>query len=66
MTRPGLVVDLARRVDAPRLALCFSKVRPLGQMIRSAPTRPYAVFLVAGPRTDLVRQGCPAVAEERD
>jgi 4-amino-4-deoxy-L-arabinose transferase-like glycosyltransferase len=62
LTRPGLVVDLARRVDPGRLARCFTSVRPLGFMLRAAPGERgarYAAALVQGPRRNLAALGCP-------
>ncbi|MBV8682846.1 MAG: glycosyltransferase family 39 protein [Caulobacteraceae bacterium] len=61
MTAPGLVVDLSRRVSPTLLRRCFSTVTPLGEVARAAPGekgRPYALVLVAGPRRDVVREGC--------
>ncbi len=56
LARPGLVVDLPRRIDAVRLDACFASVRPLGQVERSG--QAYAVFVVAKPRLDVIGQGC--------
>lgn len=59
--RPGLVVDIDRRLDAAALARCFAQVTPLGQLVRaegaSRPQR-YAAFRVAGARPDVAAQGC--------
>jgi 4-amino-4-deoxy-L-arabinose transferase-like glycosyltransferase len=59
--RPGLVVDLPRRLDASRLRACFAFVRPLPLLARGAPgERPklYAAFLVAHPLRDIAAYGC--------
>ena len=59
--QPGLAVDLARRLSAASLGACFKIVTPLGEVIRGDPGetgRPYAVFLVAGPRRDILELGC--------
>ncbi|HEX4182790.1 MAG TPA: hypothetical protein VHY34_06000, partial [Caulobacteraceae bacterium] len=57
MTRPGLVVDLGRRAaDMEALRGCFAQVDDLGYLERG-PT-PYAVFRVAGPRRDVLNEGC--------
>jgi len=59
--RPGLVVDLPRRVSLAGLSRCFGAVRSLGLLARGDPGeagKAYAVFLVAGPRRDIVRTGC--------
>jgi len=55
------VLDLERRLTLTDLQVCFAEVRPLGVVDRgqgaSRWTR-YAVFRVAGPRRDLLHQGC--------
>jgi 4-amino-4-deoxy-L-arabinose transferase-like glycosyltransferase len=61
MTRRGLAVDLTRRIDAARLSRCFSRVAPLAVIARGDPGetgKPYAAFLVAGPRRDVPALGC--------
>lgn len=58
---PGLVIDLTRRVSAASLGRCFAKVTPLGVIVRGDPGEPgkaYAAFAVAGPRRDILGQGC--------
>jgi 4-amino-4-deoxy-L-arabinose transferase-like glycosyltransferase len=60
-TRPGLIVDLARRVDPRGLAACFVVVEPLGAIKRvepSTPAKTYVLYEVAGPRRDVLGQGC--------
>ncbi len=54
--RPGLVVDLPRRIDPSRLRRCFANVRPLGHVERAGTD--YVLFGVSGPRRDVLRQGC--------
>jgi 4-amino-4-deoxy-L-arabinose transferase-like glycosyltransferase len=57
LKQPGLIVDIARRVgDMAALPYCFGVVRPLGD-IQRGPT-PYAVFLVANPKRDVLGHGC--------
>jgi 4-amino-4-deoxy-L-arabinose transferase-like glycosyltransferase len=61
LARPGLIVDLQRRIDLAALAQCFTRLQPLGTLARGAPDElgtPYAVILVAGPRRDIIRAGC--------
>jgi 4-amino-4-deoxy-L-arabinose transferase-like glycosyltransferase len=62
LSGPGLVLDLARRMKAEDLQRCFAEVTPLGEIDRGAGrsrwTR-YAVFRVAGPKVDVLTQGCP-------
>jgi hypothetical protein len=62
LARPGLVVDLLRRVDLPALGRCFAQVRPLGVLARGAgagsPGKAYAVVLVSAPLRDVLGQGC--------
>lgn len=71
-SRPGVVVDLARRMDLAALRACFRSVQPLAGLVR--PTGPgrgeaYAAARVEGPRTDVARLGCegarPSVAPPR-
>ena len=61
LSRPGLVVDLPRRLDPSRLQACFREVRFLGDLPRGAAgERPtfYGVYRVVGPRVDLLGDGC--------
>ena len=62
LSGPGLVLDLERRLTAAQLQQCFAEVRPLGVLqrgpVKSRWTR-YSVFRVAGPKRDVLRQGCP-------
>lgn len=61
-TKPGLIVDLARRLDPAILTTCFATVTQLpsiGRGSEGGPAAPYEVYKVQGPRTDLVTQGCP-------
>jgi len=71
--RPGLIVDLSRRVTAQDLSTCFRSVIPLGQIERGLPSTvppalqrfglgprhyTYAVFRVDGAKVDIVKDGC--------
>ena len=60
-SKPGLVVDLPRRVSVSSLSRCFGQVEPLGVLSRGGfegrPTA-YAVFRVATPKRDVARLGC--------
>lgn len=61
-TRPGLIVDLDRRVEPKDLATCFGRVEAQPQLVRGPSETHgirYDVFLVAEPRVDLVAAGCP-------
>ncbi len=61
MSRPGLIVDLARRVDPHGLAACFDEVQPLGALERIVPStaaKTYVLYEVEGPRRDVLREGC--------
>jgi hypothetical protein len=61
LTRPGLAIDLTRRVSADGLSRCFTTVRPLGVIARGdlgEPGKPYAAFIVYGPRRDILSKGC--------
>lgn len=61
LSRPGLVVDLARRGgDAGALTACFQQVSPAGAVYRGPVRTPkalYTLWRVAGPRT-LTQGGC--------
>jgi 4-amino-4-deoxy-L-arabinose transferase-like glycosyltransferase len=61
LDRPGLVVDLTRRLDPARLRACFDDVRFLGETPRGAPgekPKLYGIYRVARPRRDVIRDGC--------
>jgi hypothetical protein len=61
LTKPGLAIDLARRLTAADLRACFREVTPLGTLTRGDPGEPgkaYAVFRVAGPIRDVLAAGC--------
>ncbi len=61
LSRPGVIVDLPRRLDETRLKACFGEVRSLGLLPRGAiGERPklYAVYRVSTPRRDVARRGC--------
>jgi 4-amino-4-deoxy-L-arabinose transferase-like glycosyltransferase len=61
LARPGLVVDLARRIDLAALRACFRQVDALGDLTRAAPGekgRVYEAVLVAKPRRDILNHGC--------
>jgi len=60
--RPGLVLDLDRRVKEAELRRCFAVVVPAGVIDRGhspGPVAHYAAYRVEGPKSDLLRQGCP-------
>lgn len=61
LAKPGLIVDLPRRIDLARLRACFAMVGPVTELDRGA--RPgkderYGVVAVMGPRVDLIGRGC--------
>ena len=61
-SKPGLLVDLDRRLEPKELATCFDNVQTLPTIGRGAeggPAAVYEVYKVSGPKTDLVAQGCP-------
>jgi hypothetical protein len=58
-SRPGLIIDLARRVTGPELQTCFTQVTALPPIVRGdPPAASYAGFLVAGPTRDIAARGC--------
>ena len=61
LAKPGLAVDLTRRLTAADLRGCFQEVTPLGTLTRGEagePGKAYAVFRVAGPTRDVLARGC--------
>jgi 4-amino-4-deoxy-L-arabinose transferase-like glycosyltransferase len=69
LTRPGLVVDLDRRIGPAMLGACFAQVARVGDLERGqGPGRrqAYAMFKVAQPRRDILAQGCPAPGAAAD
>ena len=66
LNQPGLIVDLARRQSPDELRRCFKEVKPVGVLGRgyvSGPFANYGLYLVAGPKFDVLIQGCPEPAE---
>lgn len=62
LTQPGLLVDLSRRLHRQDLEQCFAQVGPAIVMYRGLPDGPnatYAAYLVSGPKSNLIAQGCP-------
>lgn len=63
LTKPGLVVDLGRRLDPARLKACFAQVGAPVQIVRGVPRGPDSRYLavpVAGARSGVLTQGCGA------
>jgi hypothetical protein len=61
--RPGLVVDLERRLVARDLSRCFAEVSLVGPLNRAGGVvrnERYAAYLVARPKRDIWIIGCPA------
>jgi hypothetical protein len=61
-SRPGLIVDLHRRMVRADVLRCFADVKPVGAIdrgYRKGPVARYTAFLVSGPRRDVWTQGCP-------
>ena len=62
-TRPGLVVDISRRLKQANVLRCFTSVSPAGELGRAGDVghnQRYSAFLVSGPRRDVWVRGCPA------
>jgi len=62
LAKPGLVVDLTRRLDLVGLRRCFAEVQPLGTLRRGdggGPWKSYAAAIVSGPRVPILVSGCP-------
>jgi hypothetical protein len=61
MTRPGILVDLVRRMDPPDLRRCFASVTFIGEIDRDpdlGDTDQYGAYLVSGPLMDVLHDGC--------
>jgi 4-amino-4-deoxy-L-arabinose transferase-like glycosyltransferase len=62
LAKPGLVVDLTRRVDLAGLRRCFAEVQTLGTLRRGdggGPWKTYAAAVVSGARVPILTSGCP-------
>jgi 4-amino-4-deoxy-L-arabinose transferase-like glycosyltransferase len=61
LTRPGLVIDLDRRMKLAELQGCFASVTPIGELTRgdlAAGGARYAMFVVAAPKGAVLQAGC--------
>lgn len=61
LSRPGLLIDLDRRMDPTDLSRCFARIEPAGELERgfkAGPVIRYRMFLVSQPRGDLWTNGC--------
>ena len=61
LAKPGLAIDLTRRLTAADLRDCFREVTPLGTLTRGDPGesgKVYAAFRVGGPTRDVLARGC--------
>jgi len=62
-TKPGLIVDLSRRLTVEDLQTCFATVTPLGDLRRGPPgskrNQVYGAYRVEGPKANLMQDGCP-------
>jgi 4-amino-4-deoxy-L-arabinose transferase-like glycosyltransferase len=61
LSRPGLVVDLKRRIDPAKLAACFATVGApveIDRGLSGAADARYLAVPVAGPKIDLIGAGC--------
>jgi hypothetical protein len=63
LSRPGLVVDLERRLDPEKLKACFAEVGAPALLVRGAGRASdarYVAVPVSGARPNLLAQGCEA------
>jgi 4-amino-4-deoxy-L-arabinose transferase-like glycosyltransferase len=68
MTRPGLIVDLPRRIDLALLRGCFATVRLAGFLRRGDGGGPFTLYetvRVMGPRRDVLSEGCEVGRQAR-
>ncbi len=63
LTKPGLVIDLKRRIDLTKLQACFSTVGAPTEIVRGlgqGSDSHYLAVPVAGARSGVLTQGCGA------
>jgi len=63
LAKPGLVVDLKRRLDPARLRACFAEVGAPVEIVRGASRGAdarYVAVPVSGARRDILTRGCGA------
>ncbi len=61
LSKPGLVIDLDRRMKPTALATCFGSVTPVGELTRgdlAAGGARYAMFVVSAPKGSVLKTGC--------
>ena len=61
-TRPGLVVDLSRRMKVFDVMRCFRRVTPVAELTRAGGpghNQRYTAYLVSDPKRDVWIIGCP-------
>ncbi len=61
LSRPGLVVDLTRRLPPAALRRCFAKVQSLDGLVRGDPAAGgagYSIYLVSAPTASVLKTGC--------
>ena len=61
LTRPGLLIDLDRRMKPALLQACFGSVTPIGELTRgdlAAGGARYAMFMAAAPKGPVLKAGC--------
>jgi 4-amino-4-deoxy-L-arabinose transferase-like glycosyltransferase len=62
VTRPGLIVDISRRMVVRDVGRCFAQVTPVAELGRAGgagKNQRYSAFLVAQPKRDVWIRGCP-------
>jgi hypothetical protein len=61
-TRPGLIVDISRRLTPTDVGRCFAQVAPVAEFGRAGGTsknQRYSAYLVSQPKRDVWIRGCP-------
>jgi hypothetical protein len=61
-SRPGLIVDISRRMRVGDVARCFSEVTSVADLGRAggaSKNQRYSAYLVSGPKRDVWFRGCP-------
>ena len=61
-SRPGLIVDISRRMRPVDVQRCFAEVTPVAELGRAGGTsknQRYSAFLVSQPKRDVWVNGCP-------
>jgi len=66
LARPGLLIDLDRRMKPAQLTRCFGSVTPIGELVRgdlAAGGARYAMVVVSAPKGPVLKTGCDLIGQ---